>query len=333
MGRLPTQTVSSIWRDMKVIDGYCYIGSEAAGHGLQVFDMRKLLKLKSPKTFDIATDLTAWHKGFGSSHNIVAHEQTKTIFAVGTTRSGPCKAGLYMLDVQNPAKPTYAGCASEDGYVHDAQCVIYSGPDAQYTGKEICFGYNEDSLTVYDVTDRKAPKVISSTPYTGSQYTHQGWIIDPVGQTFLLLDDELDEQESSGEAADQRTTTYIWNITSLATPVKTGIYKSPVKSIDHNQYVIDGISWQSNYASGLRVVDVSKFEEDPTGASFEQIAYFDCYPEDDASPEAEFYGAWSVYPYFKSGYVLLNSIERGIFSLKPTFQKPGKPGQGKDRGD
>ena len=42
LGRLPTQTETSPWRDMKVIDGYLYIGSEAAGHGLQVFDMRKV---------------------------------------------------------------------------------------------------------------------------------------------------------------------------------------------------------------------------------------------------------------------------------------------------
>lgn len=41
-GRLPTQTYPISWRDMKVIDGYVYIGSEAEGHGLQVFDMRKV---------------------------------------------------------------------------------------------------------------------------------------------------------------------------------------------------------------------------------------------------------------------------------------------------
>lgn len=45
LGRLPTQTEDSIWRDMKVIDGYVYIGSEAAGHGLQVFDLRKVYQL------------------------------------------------------------------------------------------------------------------------------------------------------------------------------------------------------------------------------------------------------------------------------------------------
>ena len=50
LGRLPTQTVSSPWRDMKVINGYVYIGSEAANHGLQIFDMRKVSHV-SPSSF------------------------------------------------------------------------------------------------------------------------------------------------------------------------------------------------------------------------------------------------------------------------------------------
>lgn len=136
---------------------------------------------------------------------------------------------------------------------------------------------------------------------------------------FLLLDDELDEMDGTGAAANGRTTTYIFNITSLAAPQNTGLYQSPVKSIDHNQYVINGLSYQSNYNSGLRIVDVSSAEADPTGKSFRQVGFFDCHPEDDAvGGIVEFSGSWSVYPYFKSGYLLLNSIERGVFALKYT---------------
>ncbi|OBT63250.1 hypothetical protein VE03_07784 [Pseudogymnoascus sp. 23342-1-I1] len=317
LGRLPTQTQDSIWRDMKVIDGYVYIGSEAAGHGLQIFDLRKLLTVTKPTVFDIKKDLTAWFQGFGSSHNIVSHEETNMIYAVGTARSSSCKGGLFMVDVSDPANPTSPGCASEDGYVHDAQCVIYKGPDTQYNGKEVCFNYNEDTLTIVDVTDKSAPKQISTTPYAGSSYTHQGWIIDPENMAYLLLDDELDEMDKTGEAANGHTTTYIFDVSTLAKPAYKGLYQSPVKSIDHNQYIIDGLSYQSNYGSGLRIVDVSSVTEDPTGKGFKEVGFFDCHPEDDAvGGEVEFFGSWSVYPYFKSGYILLNSIERGLYSLK-----------------
>lgn len=50
--------------------------------------------------------------------------------------------------MKDPSKPVSPGCASQDGYVHDAQCVIYKGPDVQYVGREICYGFNEDTMTM-----------------------------------------------------------------------------------------------------------------------------------------------------------------------------------------
>ena len=36
LGQLPTQTVNSIWRDVKTYGNYAFIVSEASGHGMQV---------------------------------------------------------------------------------------------------------------------------------------------------------------------------------------------------------------------------------------------------------------------------------------------------------
>lgn len=217
---------------------------------------------------------------------------------------------------------SYIDTHSLTRYFPPAQCVIYKGPDKQYNGREICFNYNEDTLTIVDVTNKAKPVQISKTPYVGAAYTHQGWVVDPNNMAWLLLDDELDEMDKTGEAANGHTTTYIFDISTLAKPVNTGLYQSPVKSIDHNQYVIDGLSYQSNYGSGLRIVDVSTVAKDPTGKSFKEVGFFDCHPEDDAvGGEVEFVGSWSVYPYFKSGYILLNSIERGVYSLKHNIRR------------
>ena len=40
-------------------------------------------------------------------------------------------------------------------------------------GHHICFNYNEDTLTIVDMTDKTWPTVISKTGYTGAMYTHQ----------------------------------------------------------------------------------------------------------------------------------------------------------------
>lgn len=325
VGRLPTQTENAIWRDIKVIGSHAYIGAESRDHGLQVFDLRKLLSVDGDgiKTFDTKTDLAALYTGFGSSHNIVADAETNTIFAVGASRQAACNGsngGLIMLDVKEPSKPTLLGCAGDDGYVHDAQCMVYRGVDKKFAERHICMAFDESKLAIMDVTDKAKPAVLSRTFYDGfngkGAYTHQGWTVD-ADMRYLVLDDELDEVMRRNASQDTHTTTYIFDLADLTAPRWTGQYKSPVRSIDHNQYVVDhAVSYQANYASGLRVVDVSGVPADPTGGNMKELAHFDCYPEDDADPQPEFNGAWSVYPWFKSGTVVLNCIERGLFALK-----------------
>ena len=101
----------------------------------------------------------------------------------------------------------------------------------------------------------------------------------------------------------------------------TGYYKSSVTTIDHNQYVLDGFAYQSNYGAGLRVLDVNSVRYDPTGSSVNEAAYFDIYPEDDGEKgggSASFVGTWASYAFFKSGFIFVNTIERGGFVVKRT---------------
>ena len=78
-----------------------------------------------------------------------------------------------MVDVSVPLNPKFIGCYAEDGYTHDAECVIYHGPDSEHRGKEICFCYNMDTLTLVDVTIHMKPLMISRTSYTGCRFSHQ----------------------------------------------------------------------------------------------------------------------------------------------------------------
>ena len=42
IGILPTASVNSIWRDIKVYNNYAFIVSEASNHGMQIFDLTRL---------------------------------------------------------------------------------------------------------------------------------------------------------------------------------------------------------------------------------------------------------------------------------------------------
>lgn len=172
------------------------------------------------------------------------------------------------------------------------------------------------------MTDKaNVTNIISRISYEGASYTHQGWVLDPKNQEFLLLDDELDELQGNGPGADGYPVTFIWDIRDLENPKQTGSYKAQTKAIDHNQYVVDGYSYQSNYGAGLRVYDVTSIPNDPTGGSVCEAAWIDIYPEDDfdeGGGTVEFLGTWSSYAFFKSGYVFINTIERGAFTVKLT---------------
>ena len=65
---------------------------------------------------------------------------------------------------------------------------------------------------------------------------------------------------------------------------------------------------------------------DPAGKRFMQVIFFHVYPEDDTvGGDMEFPGSLSVYPYFKSRYILLNSIEKSFFALKYTGGRVFRP--------
>ena len=49
LGRLPQQSIFSQWREIRSHKNYVIIGSEAVGHGVQIFDWTKVcLQIPSP---------------------------------------------------------------------------------------------------------------------------------------------------------------------------------------------------------------------------------------------------------------------------------------------
>ncbi len=346
--------VLSAWRDVKVYANHAFIVSEEPGHGMQVFDLRQLRDADPADPGVFQEDLEKRYSFIGegtvtdpapgplvftgdNAHNIVINEESGFAYAVGTSTCNG--GGLHMIDLGEPdgdgnlPKPEFAGCVTEDttagpaandtgeSYVHDAQCVNYDGPDTEHDGKEICFNSSQDTLTIVDVTDKDNPVQLSRRPYEKATYTHQGWLTED-GSHFLV-DDELDETDRNDVP---RTQTYVFNVEDLddepgdggGGPELVNTHQGESTSIDHNQYIVDGLSYQSNYRSGLRVLDVS----DPQNLN--EVGFFDIYPRDDL---AEFNGTWSNYPYFESGNIIVSGIEQGLFVLRPSAA-PGDPGGG-----
>ena len=316
----PVETIWSGWADVKVYKDHAFIGREEPGSGVQVFDLTKLRDAGEGEVFEEDGHYSFLRDGPASfleqsdppretlnppdnSHNIAINEESGFLYAIGTSTCGG--GGPHMIDISEPKSPAFAGCVSEDSYTHDAQCVNYrkDDPDKRFAGREICLNSNEDTLTIVDVTDKENPEQLARVPYDGATYTHQGWLTED--RRHFLLDDELDEQDAGG-----KTRTYIFNVENLRNPTFVKTHQGVSGSIDHNQYVKGNRTYQANYRSGLRVLDISRV----ASGILEEVGFFDVYPADD---EAEFNGAWSSYPYFDSGTVVVSGIEQGLFVVTP----------------
>lgn len=311
IGRLPTQTVSSLWRDAKVYADHAFVVSEASGHGLQVFDLSALRAVTDPP---VTFSPSAHDNSFGRAHNIEINAATGYAYVVGSNR---CNGGLHIIDISDPINPQVAGCFGADGYTHDVQCVIYHGPDTNYQGSEICFAANENTLTIVDVTDKSNPQMLARETYPGVGYTHQGWLTED--HAYFLLDDELDEINFG-----HNTKTRIWDVGNLHEPVIIGIYESAEDATDHNLYIKGNFCYQANYSAGLRILDL----ENVADGELVEVAYFDVIPHGFhvRHDGPGFFGAWSNFPFFDSGTVLVSTIglegePAGLFVTRPRLDE------------
>lgn len=311
LGRLPKpeQANASVWRDMKVYADHMFVVSDGSGdHGMQVFDLTRLRDMdgSNPQTFEV----DAHYTNIASAHNIVINEETGFAYSVGSSGGGEtCGGGLHMINVQDPKNPTFAGCFQDmttgrqrTGYSHDAQCVVYRGPDEDYQGHEICLGSNETALSIADVTDKGAPVAVAMASYPNVAYSHQGWLSED--HAYFFMGDELDE--TGGNVTNTRT--LIWDLRDLDDPVLAAEYMADTKSTDHNLYIRDNLMYQSNYKSGLVILDVSDPENPVPVGNFDTVPY--------GGDDAQMTGSWSNYPYFESGVVVVTSGREGLFVVR-----------------
>lgn len=304
VGKLASTTGSSQSRDVKAIGDYAVVVAEIENHGMQVFDMRNLGTTAATGT--LKADVV--YKGgdgqaISNAHNVVVNEATQSIYLVGAR--GTCDMGLHMVDFKDPMNPKFAGCGTEGHVVHDAFCEVYNGPDTEHVGREICVTF-DDRLTqfsVIDVTDKPNVKLLSDLVYTNGSYSHQGWFTE--GQKYMLLTDELDETYNRVD-----TTTFVFDMTDLDAPKEMKKYTWASKAIDHNVYIKGQFAYFANYTEGLRILDVSQVAD----ATFKEAGFFDTNPN---SAATQMDGAWTAFPFFASGTVIIGDMRAGLFVVKP----------------
>ncbi len=268
-------------RDMKVYQHYVYTTSDSGP--THVIDVAEIDN-------NVVTLVNSLN---GGAHNIFINEQSGFMYA---SIGGP----MVVLDLSDPLNPEFVG--SWDSQAHDATVITY--PEGPYAGREIAFVFagSNGRVDIVDVTDKSDIFLLGSVTYPSPAYTHHGWPSDDL--QYLYVSDELDEVNGQ-----PRTRTLVFDISDLANPTYVNFVSSGLPSTDHNLYVRDGFIFEANYTSGLRIFDT----ENPVFPI--EVGYFDTFPAHD---DAGFSGAWTAYPFFPSGTVIVSDRSGGLFILDPS---------------
>ncbi len=328
---------SSLWRDVHVFQhfdepsnryrAYAYVSTEAGGGGVQVIDLSALptrvslaytiRDVQSAHTLYVNADYADGTALPGTTPSLfVAGSDVVVSGKTGSSVPNRSRGSWRAYDLANPAQPVFVHQPVSTGsYMHDGTSAVITDARASQCAPghqpcEILFDFNEDTLDIWDVTERAAPVRLTKMPYDGVGYSHSGWYTD--GARYLILNDELDEQNNPGARTRFRT----FDLANLSNPVVVANYYGPTTDIDHNTYIRGSRGYVAHYRRGLVVLDVN----DPL--NLREAGFFDSAVLYSAAPQ--FNGAWGTYPYFPSGQIVISDIENGLYVVRDNTVASGK---------
>lgn len=320
---------SSSWREVKVHQffeaasnayrAYAYVTTEAPNSGVQVIDLGGLpgTATLAATLSDTGTQHTPYISNVDYATNLALPGAEAFLYLAGSDVAG---GAWRAYSLANPALPQLIATAPPGTeYVHDATSLLITDARTSQCGVghdpcEVYVDFNENSVDLWDVTDKAAPVRLSSTTYSDASYTHSGW--PTADQRHIFVHDETEEIFGG-----LRTQIYTMNVDDLRNPFIVASYQGPDTTTDHNGYVKDGFLYVSHYRRGLVVFDAS----DPL--ELQEVASFDSFLAP-ASNSAGTDGAWGVYPFLPSGTVVVSDISNGLFVLRDGASQLGQdPGR------
>lgn len=285
--------------------GFGTPGSDPGG-GLYVID------ITNPET----PVLTAALEGMRGQDVVVWKNFAYTV----TGRFGDQHKGL-VYDLTDPENPVIAGefpsahnlFVTDNGYLYaalpgiraydlipdpTAPTLIWSdnrngGHDAAVIGDILFDFHGFDGTRLYDNSNPYEPVLLNLFNNESVHYHHSGWTSR--NGKYLYINDELpDDPHEDPDIS-------IWRID---TGEMVGAFRDTAATV-HNTYQVCDRLVAAYYTKGLALFDIS----DPS-----QLVLLDEFDTDpDAVGDGIFLGAWGVYPYTKSGNVLISDINKGLY--------------------
>ena len=196
-------------------------------------------------------------------------------------------AGLRVYSLADPASPTLVG-----SFRPDHQAVPYYHDIEIRGGRAYAAAiYDGGGVDVLDVSDPSAISLVSTFTYPGAGAHNTCTSED--GNTVYVGD----EIGASGNWM------RIFDVTDVQDAELVGEIVIHESAAVHNCYVRGDRLFVAHYTEGLRVFDVSEPHFPIEVVSLDTFG----------GPSRGYRGAWTAYPYFASGKVIVSDIDTGLW--------------------
>jgi choice-of-anchor B domain-containing protein len=214
----------------------------------------------------------------GGSHNIEVNGDY--LYVVG----GRSPGGLRVYDLAaDPIDPPRTG-EYQPSYFHD----IHFNGDWAYAS-----GIYDEGVYVLDATNPANPVFETLFTYpAGYMGTHNACSSED--GDYLYVSDEI------GTGPWMRA----FDVRDLENVQLTAELIVDDRAVVHNCYVEGDFLFVAHYTEGLQVFDIGESPAVP-----ERVGFYDTF----TGPGFGYQGAWSVYPYFESGKVIVSDRTNGLF--------------------
>ncbi len=275
----------SEWHEIQTYKNYAYVVSEG-GSGVQIIDLSYL-----PDSAHLVQNFVYTSGGKNTVRNHTLHIKDGYMYLNGSANWSV--GGIVIFSLANPVAPTYVG-EWEGSYIHD--CFVRN--DTIY-GAAI---YGE-GLKIINATNKANPQLLYTVNYTGSG-THNTATTDDGKYAF-----------TTDEIGSTAKTLKIWDLRNPPTFPKVAEYVGNPDAIVHNVFVKGNLAIMSYYTAGIKIVDISD-PENPV-----ELGGYDTYSGGDGIYD----GAWSVYPYFPSGKIIIGDMSSALYVVELNLNGPKPP--------
>lgn len=278
---------SSSWREVITHGHYAYVVSEGGG-GTQIIDLSFL-----PDSVHLVRSYIYSASGKSTNRAHTVHARDGFLYLLGCAQWAP--GGVLIFDLADPENPVFTGEYS-GRYVHDA-----------FVRNDTIFAaaiYNGGGLDIIDATNKYAPQYLYTISYAGSGTHNAATTVDG---RYALTTDEIGTTPK---------TLKIWDLSTPPVFPLAAEYAGSPSAIVHNVFVKESLAIMSYYTAGIRIVDITD-PENPV-----QLGGYDTRPLDESS---SYTGAWSVYPFFPSGKIIIGDMGNGMFIVDMNTAAPRPP--------